>query len=43
MVAAGMAPESIDKMDISDLTGWYMVMKAYRAEMEKNRPKVPRS
>lgn len=42
MVEAGMAPESIDRMDITDLYGWYEVMKAYRAEVVKNRPKPPR-
>lgn len=34
MVAAGMAPDSIDQMDIEDLQSWFEIMQQYRAEVD---------
>lgn len=44
MVHEGMAPDSIDRMEIVDVVGWYHVMMAYQKEVAKaNTPKAPRS
>lgn len=42
MVHEGMDTESMDRMSIPDLMGWYQVMLAFQKEVAKNRPKPPR-
>lgn len=42
MVHEGMSPESIDRMDIGDIVGWFQVMITYQKEVAKNAPKPSR-
>jgi hypothetical protein len=42
MVSAGMSPDGIDRMDISDVIGWYQVLVAYQKATKVDAPKTPR-